>query len=88
MAGKSKRHKRKKRDETWNFLDEGSRSPERNWTTLPFRVDKAVVGYCCPDFLQGGVAVFFYVMTICTPVTVLILVAGQRQSKCGSTPVL
>lgn len=47
-----------------------------------------VVGYCCPDFLQGGVAVFFYVMTICTPVMVLILLAGKRQSKCGSTQVM
>lgn len=24
------------------------------------------MGYCCPDFLQGGVATFFYLMMVCT----------------------
>lgn len=89
MAGKLKRPRRRKRDETWNCLDKRSRSPERDRTTFPFSIDKAELWVIAVlIFLQGGVAMFFYVMTICTPVMVLILLAGKRQSKCGSTQVM
>jgi len=53
---------------------------EQNDTSVEYQ--RGSVGYRCPDFLQGGVAMLFYLMMICTQGK--LWYTGKRQSQHGS----